>query len=100
SPTVIYPLSLHDALPISSTASIPDDVVQGKLSQQTRVIIDGGYFGPNGTLAAASFQGNVIVQDQNNPSTSRQLNTLMSTVQINRSEEHTSELQSPCNLVC
>jgi len=68
----------------TSTASVPDDVVQGKLSQQTRVIIDGGYFGPNGTLAAASFQGNVIVQDQNNPSTSRQLNTLMSTVQINQ----------------
>ncbi len=68
----------------TSTASVPDDIVQGKLSQQTRVIIDGGYFGPNGTLAAASFQGNVIAQDQNNPSTSRQLNTLMSTLQINQ----------------
>ena len=68
----------------TSTASVPDDIVQGKLSQQTRVIIDGGYFGPNGTLAAVSFQGNVIAQDQNNPSTSRQLDTLMSTVQINQ----------------
>jgi DNA-binding beta-propeller fold protein YncE len=68
----------------TSTASVPDDIVQGKLSQQTRVIIDGGYFGPNGTLAAVSFQGSVIAQDLNNPSTSRQLNTLMSTVQINQ----------------
>ncbi len=68
----------------TSTASVPDDVVQGRLSQQTRVIIDGGYFGPSGTLAAANFQGNVIVQDQNHPSTSRQLNTLMSTLQINQ----------------
>ena len=68
----------------TSTASVPDDIVQGALSQQTRVIIDGGYFGPNGTLAAASFQGSVIVQDQQVPSTSRQLNTLMSTVQINQ----------------
>jgi hypothetical protein len=68
----------------TSTASVPDDIVQGKLSQQTRVVIDGGYFGPNGTLAAALFQGNVIAQDQTNPSTSRQLNTLMSTVQINQ----------------
>ena len=68
----------------TSTASVPSDIVQGKLSQQTRVIITGGYFGPNGTLAAASFQGNVIAQDQNNPSNSRQLNTLMSTVQINQ----------------
>ena len=67
----------------TSIASVPDDIVQGQLSQQTRVIIDGGYFGPNGTLAAPTFQGNVIAQDQNNPSTSRQLNTLMSTVQIN-----------------
>ena len=68
----------------TSTASVPNDIVQGKLSQQTRVVIDGGYFGPNGTLAAALFQGNVIAQDQNNPSTSRQLNTLMSTLQINQ----------------
>jgi len=68
----------------TSIASVPDDIVQGKLSQQTRVIIDGGYFGPNGTLAAASFQGNVIAQDQANPSNSRQLNTLMSTLQINQ----------------
>ncbi len=68
----------------TSIASVPDDIVQGKLSQQTRVIIDGGYFGPSGTLAAASFQGNVIVQDQNHPSSSRQLDTLMSTLQINQ----------------
>lgn len=68
----------------TSTASVPDDVVQGKLSQQARVTIDGGYFGPNGTLAAPFFQGNVIVQDQSNPSSSRQLRALMSTNQINQ----------------
>jgi DNA-binding beta-propeller fold protein YncE len=68
----------------TSTASVPNDVVQGKLSQQARVIIDGGYFGPMGTLAAPSFQGNVIPQDQNNPSSSRQLQTLMTTTQINQ----------------
>lgn len=68
----------------TSTASVPDDVVQGKLAQQAHVKIDGGYFGPNGTLAAPFFQGNVIVQDQNNPSSSRQLNALMSTNQINQ----------------
>lgn len=77
--------STFNILPVrpTSTASVPDDVVQGKLSQQTRVIIDGGYFGPSGNLATVLFQGNAILQDQNHPSTSRQLDTLLSTNQIN-----------------
>lgn len=67
----------------TSVASVPDDVVQGKLSQDTRVIIDGGYFGPSGNLATVFFQGNAIQQDPNRPSTSRQLDTLLLTSQIN-----------------
>jgi DNA-binding beta-propeller fold protein YncE len=75
----------YNIIPVrpTSIASVPDDVVQGKLSQNTRVIIDGGYFGPSGNLATAFFQGNTILQDANNPSTSRQLDTLLSTTQIN-----------------
>jgi DNA-binding beta-propeller fold protein YncE len=75
----------YNIIPVrpTSIASIPDDVVQGKLSQSTRVIIDGGYFGPSGNLATAFFQGNAILQDANHPSTSRQLDTLLSTSQIN-----------------
>lgn len=79
-------MTSFNILPVrpTSTASVPDDVVQGKLAQQAHVIINGGYFGPNGKLAAPFFQGNVIAQDQNNPSSSRQLNALMSTNQINQ----------------
>lgn len=68
----------------ASTASVPDDVVQGKLSQDTPVIIDGGYFGPGGNLAAVFFQGNNGVGlNPNVPSTSRQLDALFKTSLFN-----------------
>jgi DNA-binding beta-propeller fold protein YncE len=69
----------------TSVATVPDDVVQGGLTQSTRVIVDGGYFGPGGNLAGVFFEspGNAISQDANNPSSSRQLNALLSTSQIN-----------------
>src|ERR1022692_191141 len=60
-PTEIYPLSLHDALPIYGAG----------------IFADGGnnlIGNPTGTSGV--FHG------------------------VNRSEEYTSELQSPCNLVC
>src|SRR6266446_5505772 len=59
-PTEIYTLSLHDALPISSSP-----VVRSTVSRST--IVSAAW-----VCSCAS----------------------------NRSEEHTSELQSPCNLVC
>jgi DNA-binding beta-propeller fold protein YncE len=70
----------------TSIASVPDDIVQGTRTQDTRVIIDGGYFGPSGSsgsLANVFFQGTADVQDSNNPSTARQLNTLLPTSEIN-----------------
>jgi len=69
----------------TSVATVPDDVVQGANAPSTRVIVDGGYFGPSGNLARVFFQspGNLISQDGNNPSSARQLNTLISTNQIN-----------------
>jgi DNA-binding beta-propeller fold protein YncE len=68
----------------TSTATVPDDIVQGKLAQQSAsVVVDGGYFGSSGTLASVSFQGNTVNQDPNNPSTAHRLNTLLSTSQIN-----------------
>src|SRR5256885_10394859 len=73
--TEIYPLSLHDALPIYlQELHGPDDVAQQSVEGNARphrprrrqVVDDGAQGrGPRG-----------------------------------RSEEHTSELQSPCNLVC
>jgi DNA-binding beta-propeller fold protein YncE len=67
----------------TSVGSVPDDVVQGKLAQDTRVIVDGGYFGPSGNLARIFFQGNAVLQDPNHPSTARQLDTLLRTSDIN-----------------
>jgi DNA-binding beta-propeller fold protein YncE len=69
----------------SSVASFPDDVVKGFAGQDIRVIIDGGYFGPAGNLTKVFLGsgGNTLVQDSNNPSTARQLDTLISSSQIN-----------------
>jgi len=73
------------AIPVrpTSTATVPEDVVQGALAQDTRVIVNGGYFGPNGNLARVVFQGTTVSKDANNPSSSRQLDALLSTSQIN-----------------
>jgi DNA-binding beta-propeller fold protein YncE len=66
----------------TSIASVPDDVVQGKLAQDTRVIIDGGYFGPTGSnLTAVTFQNSGVSLDAS--STSRQLVALLPATQIN-----------------
>src|SRR5205807_10132274 len=67
--SLIYTLSLHDALPISEPGDVP--LTWADISKARRLL---GY----------------------HPSTSLE-EGLTSFV---RSEEHTSELQSPCNLVC
>src|SRR5256885_2999322 len=75
--TEIYTLSLHDALPISSTSfrwkpSVPYRFELARM--------------PNGMI----FRKNCDVFDSGAGSSRIE----------DRSEEHTSELQSPCNLVC
>src|SRR5256885_3942368 len=65
--TEIYTLSLHDALPISSSARI-GSAIPRKLRPFSKK--------SSGTPC------------------------LLSRPRLARSEEHTSELQSPCNLVC
>jgi hypothetical protein len=51
-------------MPVRPTvvASSPNGVVQGASTSEFPLDIDGGYFGPNGTFASASFQGNTIPQ--------------------------------------
>jgi len=51
-------------MPVRPTvvASSPNGVVQGASTGEFPLTIDGGYFGPGGTFASASFQGNVIPQ--------------------------------------
>src|SRR5256885_12407419 len=70
--TEIYTLSLHDALPICPLRAVA--AVDGQF-EDLRLAADGGH------LQVAV--GAVDLPEQ-----------------VRRSEEHTSELQSPCNLVC
>ena len=77
----------YNVIPVRPTSigSVPDDVVQNSSTPQqtTPVTIDGGYFGPAGNLAAIFFQGNGISLNPNRPSSSRQLNSFITTSQIN-----------------
>src|SRR5256885_7348118 len=79
-PTEIYTLPLHDALPISqrSLENLPMPAV-------LRIDIVDQRSGSSQSLLTRSWHA---TYDAKSFSTR------------NRSEEHTSELQSPCNLVC
>src|SRR2546426_7962206 len=74
--TEIYTLSLHDALPISSRVRFGyEHGLYWFAKPSVRLGVEGfGNFGPIGSFPTTNLQ--------------------------TRSEEHTSELQSPCNLVC
>src|SRR5205807_4077674 len=93
-PTRIYTLSLHDALPISA-------------------LLAGGQAVLGGALAARMYQLQILDRDKYavmaeenrisvrllTPPRGRILDRFGAAL-ADRSEEHTSELQSPCNLVC
>src|SRR5205807_10562568 len=72
STTEIYTLSLHDALPISPW-DMKHAIDKCRDAGNSRVFV---------TERGSSFGYNNLLVD------------------MRRSEEHTSELQSPCNLVC
>src|SRR2546426_1746959 len=74
--TEIYTLSLHDALPISAVLDVAR-CTKELLGFVQRVRVDAA-----GEDLAARWHDGVVGARQD------------------RSEEHTSELQSPCNLVC
>ena len=62
----------------TSIASVPDDIVQGQATQNTQVIIDGGYFGSGDqNFIDVFFQGNTMAKNGTS-STARQLNTFLS----------------------
>jgi hypothetical protein len=71
----------------SSTATVPESVVQGLNTQDSHVLVDGGYFGPgivpNGqNLAKVLFLGNILSLDTND-SNPRHLNAILPQNQIN-----------------
>src|SRR5205807_7863712 len=88
--TYIYTLSLHDALPISETH------LQAlfRLRRFCRGRSHGGRFG--GTRFTQQGVSSVVVAIICPATTTWEVPL----VPQPRSEEHTSELQSPCNLVC
>src|SRR5256885_15491355 len=75
--TEIYTLSLHDALPICHRAYIAGRVAEGGTERAAEVRFAG----------KAQACGHIR-------------NAQTTAGRVGRSEEHTSELQSPCNLVC
>src|SRR5256885_9095939 len=90
--TEIYTLSLHDALPICSlTGSTGSSRVRDELKQCA--LVDD-----------SATRSNDRSEVKNGPSwlrTRRRSQMFKHQVRsLGRSEEHTSELQSPCNLVC
>src|SRR5205807_10434828 len=97
-PPQTYPLSLHDALPIwetrPSTVTSPSVHNPGGLAVPdedtftTRPV----YMGRHGVVASGHYLAARAGQ--------RLFDKGGNAVDAARSEEHTSELQSPCNLVC
>src|SRR5688500_19749194 len=71
-------LSLHDALPISLEPGAPLDLAQARNAVELARIAGADRFASDTFAKAASLLAEAEA----------------------RSEEHTSELQSPCNLVC
>jgi DNA-binding beta-propeller fold protein YncE len=89
----------------SAVASIPDSVVKGS-TNELPLAIDGGYFGANGQLAVANFNGNNLPQNTGFGLSSRQLNLLLPTSAINAAQpglyplsvsRNTAPLPSPNN---
>jgi len=75
-PTGVFTYNVVPIRP-SLNSSTPDSVIQGTITNATNVAVDGGYFGPTGTLATVQFQGNPVPQSSNTASTSRQLNVAL-----------------------
>jgi DNA-binding beta-propeller fold protein YncE len=82
SPTGNFSLQVLPARP-TSVASIPDSIPQNASSNDLRLTIDGGYFGPSGQLANATFAGNAIPQDSTVSSGARRLNLAFPSSAVN-----------------
>src|SRR5205807_9742864 len=93
----IYPLSLHDALPISEGKIL----IPGLIDSCTNYIEHPEVVAQRLVrFARAVGRENVIAGTDCGFVTFAGASAVAPSVAWARSEEHTSELQSPCNLVC
>src|SRR5688500_15368495 len=91
--------SLHDALPISDGAVLLCEVATLKTMHQFEAKagrVDTVVFSPDGRILASAGPDDAMIHLWD-PITGERHGKIESAP---RSEEHTSELQSPCNLVC
>src|SRR5256885_10011346 len=91
--TEIYTLSLHDALPISAPLSKPSETGTSATSSCSRA---------KDALTRCKAAASVLAPSVERAISAKlpQRNGRPCRWPRHRSEEHTSELQSPCNLVC
>src|SRR5688500_12283197 len=98
-PTATFPLSLHDPLPIS-VAPTADDL---RFFTRHCGVCHGATGAGDGPRAAELERKPPSFTDphwQSSITDSQILHVIERGGRLERSEEHTSELQSPCNLVC
>src|SRR5947199_270958 len=95
SPTHIYPLSLHDALPISAQASSPDARCRDSPPARRASASEAAPPAPAPASLAGARRPTAPV-----PGGRRSQPSLLAPLHAARSEEHTSELQSLRHLVC
>src|SRR5690606_41811020 len=97
--TVIYTLSLHDALPIYMLDDKKSNKKEDLLSKEYLVTLGSGYYKQQASENVHKMRFTVLSKDfiDNYP---HLFNDISKTFTGFRSEEHTSELQSRENLVC
>src|SRR5205807_9373040 len=95
-PSAISPLSLHDALPICKQRSRRPDAIEAEV----RALVEGGVAEIVLVAQDLAWYGRDAGEPGSLEPLLRRLDALAPLGLSRRSEEHTSELQSPCNLVC
>src|SRR5205807_8245564 len=94
--TALYPLSLHDALPIYTPPA--DTPPADTPPADTPPAAPASVAASDAATGAATVEIGAPAVPL--PPSCSAVETSADTVAPLRSEEHTSELQSPCNLVC
>src|SRR5207302_9614459 len=96
--TDVYPLSLHDALPISGQANHLGVTIEADIIKQKLPDCNGGFTALNFGKTDKRVYANLT---SDHPIDLTRYQVVAGEIRIDpRSEEHTSELQSRENLVC